>query len=81
MVVVCWFSADLVVPALNHAGQLIGIGARPARKRANFRKFWTVAASRNSFVAPVIARSRSRRKPKCRLRWAMNTLGFVAAGE
>jgi hypothetical protein len=57
-------------PALGQAGQPGGISGRQARNRTSFLKFWTVAASRNSSLAPVIPRSRSRLKPKFRFRWA-----------
>jgi hypothetical protein len=59
-----------VVPPFGQAGQPAGINGRWSINRANFLKFWTVAASRNSSVAPVIPRNRSRRKLKFRLRWA-----------
>ena len=43
---------------------------------ANLRRFWAVAARRNSSFAPHVPRSRSRPSPSIRLRWANSISTF-----
>ena len=43
---------------------------------ASFRRFWAVAASRNSSFAPHGPRNRRRPRPRMRLRWANNISTF-----
>src|SRR6476659_4585830 len=44
---------------------------------ANFRRFWAVAARRNSSCAPVGPRSRRRSSLRMRLRWANSISTFL----
>ncbi len=43
---------------------------------ANLRRFWAVAARRNSSLVPHGPRNRSRPKPRMRLRWAKSISTF-----
>jgi hypothetical protein len=56
-----------------HAGWRFGAGI----SLANFRRFWAVAARRNSLRAPLGPRNRSRSSFKMRLRWASNISTFL----
>jgi len=54
-----------------------GIGCDIGINLASFRRFWAVAARRNSSRAPFGPRSRSRSSLRMRLRWANNISTFL----
>src|SRR5689334_544134 len=70
-----WIVAgDLQARAVDrstYAGAGVGISF------ASLRRFWAVAASRNSSRAPVGPRSRSRSSLRMRLRWAKSISTFL----
>lgn len=60
-----------------HAAHRGPMGEPQVRKRTSFRRFWAVAASRNSYDAPVSPRNRKRRQLKFRLRCANTISAFL----
>jgi hypothetical protein len=63
----------LVVGATRHAAE---VGAGAGISMASLRRFWAVAARRNSSCAPFGPRNRNRSSLRMRLRWANSISTF-----
>jgi hypothetical protein len=72
-----WRLQMLAAPA-DCAGQA-SAGSLRGISLASFRRFWAVAARRNSSRAPHGPLSRSRSSPRMRLRWAKSISTFLRA--